>query len=175
MQVTIGINDVKCVDILRTNEYQSVTDIRNKMAGNDNQVLLACFHINNQSYCLCSDRCRKRSLDQSNRAETNLCRELQALERYTDEQLDAQWDVTIQKIVNGASIFTKATARSGLTTFGPSMVGHPWYDSLDTRERVRFCRKINQIKRVWDSWAEIVENLTRDSITHIDVRTFSIE
>lgn len=149
------------------------------MAGNefDNQVLLACFHVNNQDYCLCSDRCRKRSLDVSvqARAENNLCRELQALENFADGQLDAQWSATIQRIVNGASIFTKATARSGFTTFGPSMAGHPWYNSLDARERVRFCRKINQIKRVWDSWEVIVENLTRESIKHIDVRTYSID
>ena len=142
-----------------------------------NQVLLACSRINNQGSCLCSERCRNGSLAETIevRAENNLCREIDELENFTNGQLDDMWNVTTQKLITGVSLHMKATTRAGLTSFGSAMSGVPWYDALQERERTRLCRRINQIKRIWDAWPDIVENLTRESIIYVDVRTFSLD
>ena len=41
-------------------------------------------------------------------------------------------------------------------------------------QRTKLCRDVNQIKRVFQKWPDIVNNLTHAAMIHVDVRRFSI-
>ena len=141
-----------------------------------NQILLTCFQQAGRRQCLCSDRCRALSLTQRTQMHENgLRQEIDLLDALENGHLDNIWQSTTQKLIAGVSLYQKATARAGLNSFGSSLTGVPWYNTLDERERSRLCRRVNQMKRIWDAWPDIIENLTRPSILYIDVRSFSMD
>ena len=107
--------------------------------------------------------------------ENSLRQGIDVLDVIENRHLDNIWLITTQKIIAAVSLHQKATARAGLNSFGPSMTGVPWYNAMDGRDRTRLCRRVNQMKRIWDAWPDIVENLTRPSIKYIDVRSFSMD
>ena len=50
----------------------------------------------------------------------------------------------------------------------------PFYMAMTQPQRTKLCRYVNQIKRVFQKWPDIVNNLTHAAMIHVDVRRFSI-
>ena len=87
--------------------------------------------------------------------ENSLRQGIDVLDAIRNRHLDNIWFITTRKLIAAVSLHQKATSRTGLNSFGPSMSGVAWY--------------------AWDAWSDIVENLTRPSIKYIDVRSFSLD
>ena len=150
------------------------TSIKHKMT-RPNNVLLLCNRAT-AGHCLCSEQCRQHSVENMvlYRQEDALSDEFESVINFEQEHLDDMWRVTVQKLVTGYSLYIKATRRSLLTSFGPAMNNVPVYMAMTEEERKRLCRDVNQIKRVWQQWPNIINNLTHPAMIYVDVRRFSI-
>ena len=140
-----------------------------------NSVLLLCSRAT-AGHCLCSEQCRQQSVEDMvlHRQEDALSDEFASVINFEQEHLNDLWRVTVQKLVTGYSLYVKATRRSLGTSFGPAMNNVPVYMAMTEEERKRLCRNVNEIKRVWQKWPDIVINLTHPAMIYVDVRRFSI-
>ena len=140
-----------------------------------NNILLLCNRAT-AGHCLCSEQCRQQSIEDMvrYRQEDALSNELESVINFEEEHLDDLWRVTVQKLVTGYSLYTKATRRSLGTSFGPAMNDVPMYMAMTPEQRKKLCRDVNEIKRVFQKWTDIINNLTHPAMIYVDVRSFSI-
>jgi hypothetical protein len=142
-----------------------------------NAFLLTCARSDNRdANCLCRDECRRQCIERmvAVRSDDALYEEYRSIVDFQEEHLNDMWDLTVQHIITGFSLYRKCTLVTGLQSFGPAMNNLPAFRHMQPRERRRLCRKISLIKGVYENWRNIVANVTHQSMIHVDVRKFSI-
>ena len=156
-----------------------------EMGNNDDEV------ANHMNECFCR-RCREsykslinvrygNSVEERNRKENELgdkmIRELPAERRAAEKRVFA---ITKEMIVNGSLYKEACLDGSGYTQFKSWAVLQPRYALLvngTEEEQGKFidhCQLINDCANVYESWDIIVKNLTNESITFLNAKTFSI-
>ena len=142
-----------------------------------NAFLLSCNRAaNGTANCFCREACRRHSIEQmvAVRTEHDLHQEYRSIENFQEDHLTDMWDLTLQQIITGYSLYRKCTTFAGLTSFGPSLSYIPYFQQMQPIERKKLCRKISIIKGIVENWSEIVTNVTHHSMVYVDVRRFSV-
>ena len=89
-----------------------------------------------------------------------------------EQKLDSLYETTLEKILYGKFFKDDSMRGSGLKYFKAWAKRH--YDHLTPAELDDFVTKVKKASTVFDKWDTIVENLTDNRLTYIDVRRFSV-
>ena len=142
-----------------------------------NAFLLNCNRaVNRTENCFCRDACRQHCIDRmvAVRSESDLHQEHTSIENFQDNHLTDMWNLTLQEIITGYSLYRKCTLTTGMTSFGPSLNHVPAFMHMPHQDKKKLSRRISLIKGVYENWDEIVTNVTHHSMKYVDVRKFSV-
>ena len=96
------------------------------------------------------------------------------LAQENQHQLNTYFQLTIRRIVTGYAFYRNALEISGRRTFKPAMRRNPEFQALDEDRKEEICRDIECIKKIHETWDNIVQNCTMPHMTNIDVRNFPL-
>ena len=100
--------------------------------------------------------------------------EFDLLAQQNQNQLNQYFLLTISRIVTGYAFYRNALESTGRRTFKTAMRRFPDFQALDDDRKEEICRDIEYIKKIYESWGDIVQNCTMPNMTNIDVRNFPL-
>ena len=111
-----------------------------------NAFLLNCKRVTNRNAnCFCQEACRQECVERmvAVRSEIDLYEEYGSIENFLEDHLNDMWDVRVQQIVTGYSLYRKCTSSTGLQSFGSSLNHLPGFRDMRQGVKTKLCRKIS--------------------------------
>lgn len=105
---------------------------------------------------------------------STLLGEFNLLAQQHQHQLNQNFQNTIRRIVTGYAFYRNALESTGRRTFKPAMRRFQDFQALDEERKKEICRDIEYIKKIFESWGDIVQNCTMPHMTNLDVRNFPL-
>ena len=142
-----------------------------------NAFLLNCKRVTNRNAnCFCQEACRQECVERmvAVRSEIDLHEEYGSIENFLEDHLNDMWDVRVQQIITGYSLYRKCTSSTRLQSFGSSLNHLPGFRDMRQGVKTKLCRKISLVKHVYERWQDIVVNVTHAAMIYVDVRKFSL-
>ena len=110
----------------------------------------------------------------SQNTEQVLFNEFRRLEAQYKLDVEIAFQSRINLIMAGYAWMTKCLQRANYSSFGASLNTHPIYRHYDPSERKRWCITIGMIKKIYENWDDIYQNLNHPAIIYIDMKELSI-